>query len=157
MLRHILAAAAGLVLASSAFAQVTVKEPWVRGTVAEQKATGAFMQLTSAADAKLVEVRSPAAKIVEVHEMLMVENTMKMRAVQGGLELPAGKTVELKPGSYHVMLIDLKAPLKEGDTVPLTLVVQGKDGKKDTIEVKAPVRALNAAAPAKMEEMHKTH
>jgi periplasmic copper chaperone A len=157
MLRHILAAVAGLVFASSAFAQVTVKEPWVRGTVAEQKATGAFMQLTSPADARLVEVRSPAAKIVEVHEMVMVENTMKMRAVQGGLELPAGKTVELKPGSYHVMLIDLKAPLKEGDVVPLTLVVQGKDGKKDTVEVKAPVRALNAAAPAKMEEMHKGH
>ena len=92
MLRHILAAVAGLVLASSAFAQVTVKEPWVRGTVAEQKATGAFMQLTSPADTRLVEVRSPAAKIVEVHEMVMVENTMKMRAVQGGLELPAGKT-----------------------------------------------------------------
>lgn len=157
MLRQILAAVAGLVLASSAFAQVTVKEPWVRGTVAEQKATGAFMQLTSTADAKLIEARSPVAKIVEVHEMVMVENTMKMRAVQGGLELPAGKTVELKPGSYHVMLIDLKAPLKEGDVVPLTLVVQGKDGKKDTIEVKAPVRALNAAAPAKMEEMHKSH
>lgn len=157
MLRHILAAVAGLALASSAFAQVTVKEPWVRGTVAEQKATGAFMQLTSPADTRLVEVRSPAAKIVEVHEMVMVENTMKMRAVQGGLELPAGKTVELKPGSYHVMLIDLKAPLKEGDVVPLTLVLQGKDGKKDTVEVKAPVRALNAAAPAKMEEMHKSH
>jgi periplasmic copper chaperone A len=157
MLRQILAAVAGLVLASSAFAQVTVKEPWVRGTVAEQKATGAFMQLTSTADAKLIEARSPVAKIVEVHEMVMVENTMKMRAVQGGLELPAGKTVELKPGSYHVMLIDLKAPLKEGDVVPLTLVVQGKDGKKETVEVKAPVRALNAAAPAKMEEMHKSH
>lgn len=157
MLRHLVVTAAGLVFAASAFAQVTVKEPWVRGTVAEQKATGAFMQLNSAADARLVEVKSPVANIVEVHEMTMVDNMMKMRAVQGGLELPAGKTVELKPGSYHIMLIDLKAPLKEGATVPLTLVVQGKDGKKDSIEVKAPVRALNAAAPATMEQMHKAH
>ena len=121
MLRHLVVTAAGLVFAASAFAQVTVKEPWVRGTVAEQKATGAFMQLNSAADARLVEVKSPVANIVEVHEMTMVDNMMKMRAVQGGLELPAGKTVELKPGSYHIMLIDLKAPLKEGATVPLTL------------------------------------
>ena len=64
-----------------------------------------------------------------------------MRAVTA-LDLPAGKAVELKPGGYHVMLLDLKAPLKEGDAVDLSLVVEGKDGKKETIAVKAPVKAL---------------
>jgi copper(I)-binding protein len=73
-------------------------------------------------------------------------NVMKMRAVAGGLDLPAGKTVELKPGGYHVMLMDLKQQLKEGDSVPVTLVFEGKDGRKESVELKAPVKALNAAA-----------
>jgi copper(I)-binding protein len=85
-------------------AQVTVKDPWVRATVPAQKATGAFMQITSAQDARLVEARSPVAGVVEVHEMVMEKEVMKMRAIKG-LDLPAGKTVELKPGGYHVMLM----------------------------------------------------
>ena len=87
--------------------------------------------------------RSPVAGVVEIHEMTMVDNVMKMRAVPG-LDLPAGKAVELKPGGYHVMLMDLKAPLKAGDSVALTLVIEGKDGKKETVAVKAPVKALGA-------------
>jgi copper(I)-binding protein len=145
--------AIALFIAVPAFGQVTVHEPWVRGTVAGQQATGAFMQLTASADARLVEVRSPVAQIVEIHEMAMVGNTMKMRAI-AGIDLPAGTTVALKPGGYHVMLIDLKAPLKAGDVVPLQLVVEGKDKKRETIEVKAPVRALNAPA-APMSGQHK--
>ncbi len=138
----------------SAFAQVTVKDPWVRATVSQQKATGAFMQLTSTQDVRLVEAKSPVAGVVEVHEMSMEKDVMKMRAVPA-LELPAGKMVELKPGGYHVMLMDLKQQMKEGDTVPLTLVVEGKDKKRSTIEVKAPVKPLAAAAGAKMETQHK--
>jgi copper(I)-binding protein len=129
--------------AQIAAAQTTVKDPWVRGTVAQQQATGAFMQLTSAQGGKLVSVQSPAAGVVEIHEMAIEGNVMKMRAV-AGLDLPAGKAVDLKPGGYHVMLMDLKKPLKEGETVPLTLVVEGKDGKRQTIEVNAPVKALAA-------------
>jgi copper(I)-binding protein len=71
----------------------------------------------------------------------MEGNVMKMSAVPG-LELPAGKTVDLKPGGYHVMLMDLKKELKGGDMVPVTLVVEGADKKRETIEVKAPVKAL---------------
>jgi hypothetical protein len=135
----------GLALAAqSALAQTTVKDAWVRGTVAQQKSTGAFMQVTSAQGGKLVSAQSPVAGVVEVHEMAMEGNVMKMRAVPG-LDLPAGKPVELKPGSYHVMLMELKQQLKEGDTVPVTLVVEGKDGKRENIEVKAPVKALAAA------------
>nr|WP_240668545.1 copper chaperone PCu(A)C [Piscinibacter defluvii] len=122
-------------------AQTTVKDAWVRGTVPEQKATGAFMQLQSTQGGKLVSASSPVAGVVEIHEMAMEGNTMKMRAVPG-LELPAGKTVELKPGGYHVMLMDLKQPLKNGESVPLTLVVEGKDGRRETLELKAPVKAL---------------
>ena len=133
------------VLLAPALAQTTVSEPWVRGTVTQQKVTGAFMTLTSAQGAKLLSAASPVAGVVEVHEMAMEGNTMKMRAVPA-LELPAGKAVQLKPGGYHVMLIDLKQPLKEGDTVPITLTIEGKDGKKESLSVTAPVRAL-AAAP----------
>ena len=139
--KPLLTAAACALLTLSALAQTSVQEPWVRGTVAQQKATGAFMQITSATGGKLLSVSSPAAGVVEVHEMAMDGTTMRMRAVPS-LDLPAGKAVELKPGGYHVMLMDLKAPLKAGDTVDLSLVVETADGKKETLLVKAPVRAL---------------
>ena len=134
-------------IAGTAFAQVTVADPWVRATVTAQKASGAFMTLTSARDARLVEASSPVAGVVEIHEMAMQNNVMRMRAV-GGLDLPAGKAVELKPGGYHVMLMELKAPLKAGDTVPIRLVFEGADKARETVEVKATVRALGASQPA---------
>jgi periplasmic copper chaperone A len=68
---------------------------------------------------------------------------MKMNAV-GRIALPANKTVELKPGGYHIMMMELAQPLKEGDTVPLTLTFEDKAGKKQSVEVKASVRALTA-------------
>ena len=142
-------------LASLAHAQVTVSEAWVRATVAQQKATGAFMQLQSAQDAKLVSAQSPVAGVTEVHEMAMDNGVMKMRAIPS-LALPAGKAVELKPGGYHVMLMDLKGQVKDGDMVPVTLVVEGKDGKRQTIEVKAAARTM--AQPAmKHEHGHGSH
>ena len=148
-------AAALLLVAFSVMAQVTVKDPWVRATVSQQKATGAFMQITSAQDARLVEASSPVAGVVEVHEMTMEKDVMKMRAMKG-LDLPAGKSVELKPGGYHVMLMDLKQQMKEGDTVPLTLVVEGKDKKRSSVEVKATVKALaTATKPADEHSAHK--
>ena len=132
-------------LAAPAFAQVSVKDAWVRASVPQQKATGAFMQLTAPAGGRLVEVRSDVAGVVELHEMSMEGTTMKMRAV-AGIDLPAGKLVELAPGGYHVMMMDLKRALTAGQTVTLTLIVESKDGKRETVEVKAPVRALGAAA-----------
>lgn len=132
-------------------AQVTVNEPWVRATVASQKATGAFMQLSSPANTRLVAAKSSVANVVEIHEMAMVGDMMKMRAIPG-IDVPAGKAVELKPGGYHVMLIDLKGQIKAGDTVPITLVFEGTDKKQQTVEIKAPARPLNTA---KSEGMHK--
>ncbi len=146
---------AALAFAGLAQAQVTVGEPWVRGTVAGQKATGAFMTLTSATEAKLMSATSPVAGVVEIHEMSMDGGVMRMGAVKGGLPLPAGKAVELKPGGYHVMLMDLKQPVKAGDTVPLSLVIEGADKKPQTVEVKATVKALGAQPAAKMDaHMH---
>ena len=130
--------------AQGAAAQTTVKDAWVRGTVEPQRATGAFMKITSAQGGKLVAVESPVAGVVEVHEMAMSGNVMKMHAIPE-LALPAGQAVKLEPGGYHVMLMDLKQQLKEGAVVPLTLVVEGKDGKRETIDVKAPVKALGAS------------
>ena len=143
---RLIAAALALTAAATAQAQTIVKDAWVRGTVAQQKATGLFAQITSAQGGRLVAARSAVAGVVEIHEMSMDGNVMKMRALSNGLELPAGKTVELKPGGYHVMLLDLKQPLKDGDRVPVTLVVEGKDGKQETIELKAPVKALKTPA-----------
>ena len=144
------AAGALLALTAAAWAQtVKIDEPWVRGTVAQQKATGAFMRLTAPEPMRLVAGESPVAGVVEIHEMAMDGDVMRMRAI-AGLALPAGRPVELKPGGYHVMLMDLKGQVKEGDQVPLTLVVQTRDGQRQTLELKAPARALGAGPAAGM-------
>jgi len=124
--------------------QVSVKDAWVRATVAGQNATGAFMQLASSTDTSLVAVTSPVAKVVEIHSMTHEGGVMKMRAMQA-LPVPAGKPVDLGPGGYHVMLMDLAQPLKEGDKVQLTLTFADKSGKKTTQDVTASVRALASA------------
>ncbi len=139
----LLVAVTGLALAQPSPAQVTVADPWVRGTVAGQKSSGAFMQLTSTVDVTLVDAASPAAKIVEIHEMKVDGGMMKMRAVDR-LPLPAGKPVELRPGGYHLMLLDLPTPLKPGDVVPVTLTFEDKAGRATTLRVNATVRALTA-------------
>jgi copper(I)-binding protein len=144
---------AALLLAGSALAQsVKVENAWARASVPGQKATGAFMTLTAPAGARLVGVSSPVANVAEVHEMTMQGDVMKMRAI-GSLDLPAGKPVELKPGGYHVMLIDLKAPLAEGSTVPLTLVLRDAQGAEARQELQVPVRAVTGA-PADHMHMH---
>jgi copper(I)-binding protein len=140
-------------LALPAFADMTVADPWVRATVPQQKATGAFMQLTSDVDARLVSAASPVADVVEIHEMRMEGSVMKMSPVRG-LDLPAGKTVELKPGGYHVMLMGLKQQVKEGDRVPLTLVIEAGDGSRQTVELTAAARPLNAPTAGGMPAKH---
>ena len=146
-MRRLLSHAAAILLLAPAcaFAQVRVSDPWVRATVPQQKVSGAFMQISSSRDARLVEVRSPVAGVVEIHEMAMDRGVMRMRPVPG-VDLPAGRKVDLKPGGYHLMLMDLKRQLKEGESVPLTLVLEGKDRKRETLEVKAAVRPLNTPA-----------
>jgi periplasmic copper chaperone A len=153
--KHIIAAALTTVCAVSAFAQnVTVTDAWARATVQGQKATGAFMKITAKDNAKLVSASSPAAGVVEIHEMKMDKDVMRMSALPNGLELPAGKAVELKPGGYHVMLMDLKAPLVKDTAVPLTLTVQDAKGVKSNVELKVLVGLQPPAMPS---HDHTTH
>ena len=153
--KHLIAAALTTVCAVSAFAQnVTVTDAWARATVQGQKATGAFMKITAKDSAKLVGVSSPIAGVAEIHEMKMEKDVMKMAALPSGLDLPAGKVVELKPGSYHVMLMDLKAPLAKDTTVPLTLTLQDAKGMKSTVELKLLVGMQPPAMPS---HDHGTH
>lgn len=127
---------------------VEVKGAWARATVQGQKATGAFMTLTAKDGTRLVGVATPVAAVAEVHEMAMEGDVMKMRAV-AGLDLPAGKAVELKPGSYHVMLMDLKLPLQKDTTIPLTLTFKNAKGVESKSELKVPVSMM---APGGMGE-----
>ncbi len=123
---------------------VEVKDAWVRASVQGQMATGAFMKLKSKDGAQLVSVSTPVAGIAEVHEMKMEGDVMKMRAVPA-LDLPAGTTVELKPGGYHVMLMDLKTALKKDSTVPMTLVFKDAKGVQSTLALKVPVAVMPVA------------
>ncbi len=136
-------AAATALFASAANAQITVKDPWVRATVPQQKATGAFMQLQSPVPARLVSASSPLTPDVEIHEMSMEGDVMRMRQVQA-IELPAGQSVALKPGGYHIMFLNLTKQVREGDTVPVTLMIETRDGKRTPVQVSAPVRGLAA-------------
>ena len=143
-------------LALPALAQTTVSDAWVRATVPHQPSTGAFMTLTASSDSKLVGVASPVAKTVQVHEMTMNGDVMGMREVKA-VELPAGKAVTLDPNSLHVMLMGLNNQVKEGEKVPLTLTIEDAKGAKETLDVQAEVRALNAEAGGGHDHMHMKH
>jgi copper(I)-binding protein len=132
--------AAGL-FSGAALAQVTVTDPWIRATVPAQSSSGAFMQLTSKQDARLVGVKTPVAGSAQLHQMEMQGQSMKMRAVDA-IALPAGQAVNLASGGYHVMLFDLKRQLKEGESVPLTLVVEDAKHKRSDLTVNVPVKPL---------------
>ena len=120
---------------------------WVRSTVQGQKGTGAFMRLTAKAGTRLVGVSSPVAGVAEVHEMKMDGDVMKMRAVPA-LDLPAGVAVDLKPGGYHVMLMDLKQPVAPGSTVPVTLLFKDAKGVDSKLELKLPASTSAPGASA---------
>lgn len=148
-MKHLLAAILLTAMAGAALAQVNVTSAWARPAVPGQTGTGAFMTLTSKDGAKLVGASSAAAGVVELHEMAMDNNVMKMRAVPS-LELPAGREVQLKPGGHHVMLLDLKQPLKVGDKVRIDLRLETRDGKRVTQPVEVEVRqAAPVAEPHK--------
>ena len=137
--------AAALLLTGFAHAQVSVQDAWVRATVPQQKATGAFMRLTAAQDMRLVAASSPVAGITEVHEMKMEGDVMRMRAIEA-LDLPQGVAVDLKPGGYHLMLQQLKAPLVKDSQVPVTLVFKDAKGAISRLSLQLPVRATAPAA-----------
>jgi copper(I)-binding protein len=140
----------GLFAASATWAQVKVDGAWARATVQGQKATGAFMKLTAPQATRLVAVSTPVAGVAEIHEMKMDGGVMKMRALPG-LELPANQAVELKPGSYHLMLMDLKAPLMKDASVALTLTFKDAKGIESQQQISVPIAT---AMPGQMLHKH---
>jgi copper(I)-binding protein len=143
---------AGLVSAQPA--AVKVEGAWARATVQGQQGTGAFMSITASQGTRLVGVSTPVAGVAEVHEMKMDGDVMKMRAVPA-LDLPAGKTVQLKPGSYHLMLMDLKQPLLKDSTVPLTLRFKNAAGVDSQLELVVPVSTVAPGPKSEMPHDHK--
>ena len=145
-----------LSLSGHLYAQnVDVKDAWVRTSVQGQKATGAFMKITAKEGSTLVGVATPVAGVAEVHEMKMDGDVMRMRALPNGLALPAGKTVALTPGGYHVMLMDLKATLPKDSTIPLTLTFKNAKGEQSQVELKVPVATTAPGAAAGAPAAHK--
>jgi copper(I)-binding protein len=138
---------AGLIATGAAWAQVKVEDGWARATVQGQKATGAFMKITAPQATRLVSVVTPVAGVAEIHEMKMDNGVMKMRALPQGLELPANKPVELMPGSYHLMLMDLKAPLMKDSSVALTLTFKDAKGVETKQQVSLPVNTAMPGGP----------
>lgn len=148
MSMRILAAAAVLfAFTASAFAQTTpvsVISPWARATPAGAATGAIYLTLKATAADKLVSVSTPAAKEAQLHTMSMENGVMKMRALPGGIDLPAGKSVTLKPGGMHIMLMALTGPLTQGETIPLTLNFE----KSGTQQISVPVEKVGAMGPA---------
>jgi len=133
---RIIALALALVAGTAAAQNYTLKDlviehPYARATPPGARTGGAFLTVANkgATPDKLVAASTPAAKVVEIHEMTMDAGVMKMRAIPG-IEIKPGAKAELKPGGFHIMLLDLTQPLKNGDKIPMTLVFE-KAGKID--------------------------
>ena len=144
----LLATVMALLTCGAAWAQTApleIRQPWARATVPGQSATGVFARVTAREAARLTGGSSPVASVVEIHEMKMDGNVMRMRALESGLALPAGRAVDLKPGGYHVMLMGLKQALPEGSTVPLTLTFTDAQGRAGAVTLQVPVRSIQAS------------
>lgn len=122
--------------AQAGVAAVTVEQPWVRA-VPGQAATGAFMTIRAQRPVRLVGAETPVAGVAEIHQMSMEGGVMRMKAVPSGVAIGADAPLELKPGGYHVMLMDLKTPIKAGDAVPLKLMFLDASGKPFDLTVQA--------------------
>lgn len=122
-----------------------IGHPWARATPSTAPAGGGFLTITNKGTApdRLVAVRSTVAEQSQIHEMKMEGNIMRMRELDHGLAIPAGATVTLAPSGYHVMLIGLKTPLKQGSRVPVTLVFE----KAGSIDIELDVQAMGSSAP----------
>ena len=152
----ILSLCAPIAFAQTSAAPATVESAWIRASVPGQQATGAFMRITAKEPAQLVGASTPVAGTADVHEMKMEGDVMRMRPA-GTIDLPAGKTFELTPGGgYHLMLQDLKGPLKAGSTVPLTLVFRNAKGAETRMNLNVPV-ALAAPSMSPMSSMDHKH
>jgi hypothetical protein len=125
---------------------LVISQAWTRATPGGAKTGGGFVTIENKGTApdKLIGASSDGAGKIEVHEMKMDNGVMKMRPVEGGLAIDPGKTVKLAPGGYHLMMMDLKSPLKQGDKMPVTLQFE-KAGK---VAVSLDVQGVGAQGPA---------
>lgn len=148
--------AASSASADSAASAIAITAPWSRETAGGQNAGGAFMAIanTGTAADRLIGGSSPVAGRVEIHTMSVDDGVMRMRQLGDGLEVPAGGEVTLKPGGFHVMLMDLKQPLKVGDKVPLTLTFEGAGPFETELEVQPASAAGPAMQPEEGEKPH---
>ncbi|WP_231958934.1 copper chaperone PCu(A)C [Altererythrobacter sp. B11] len=124
---------------------ITITDPWSRETAPGQEVGGAFMTITNSGNAadRLVSGESSVVTEVQLHTMSMDQGVMKMRQVDGGLEIPAGGTVTLAPGGYHLMLTGLTQPLEQGRPIPLTLHFE----RAGDVEIQLPVGPIGATGP----------
>jgi copper(I)-binding protein len=125
---------------------VQVTGAWARATAPGQPVAGIYLNIMSDSDARLTAVETPIAKEAQLHQMRMEGGTMRMRQVEA-IDLPAGKTIALEPGDYHVMALGLKRPLKPGEQVPLRLTVVDVKGAKRTITTSVQVKNLDGSDP----------
>ncbi|QXZ08969.1 copper chaperone PCu(A)C [Comamonas sp. Y33R10-2] len=147
----------GAALAHADSAHVKAENAWARASVQGQQASGAFMRLTAAEPLKLVGIESSAAAVAEVHEMKMDGDVMRMRAIEA-LDLPKGVAVDLKPGGYHLMLQQLKAPLLKDTQVPITLIFKDAKGVESRLNLQVPVQMSAPASAGKADgHSHQGH
>ena len=132
-----------------------IDQPWSRATPKGAKVAAGYLTIknTGTEPDRLVGVTSPAAGKSEIHEMSMEKGVMKMRPVPGGVEIKPGETVELKPGSYHIMFVGLKKPLSPGEHVKGTFTFE----KAGTVSVEFDVRAMGASSGNNMPGMQMQH
>ncbi len=124
---------------------LVITQAWTRATPNGAKIGGGFLTIENKGSTpdRLIGGSTDAASKIEVHEMAMKDGVMTMRPLDNGLTIDPGKTVKLAPGGYHLMMFDLKDPLKQGDTVPVTL----KFEKAGEVKVSLAVQGVGAQAP----------
>jgi copper(I)-binding protein len=143
-----------VLFASPAWAQpykvgsIEIDQSWTRATPSTARTAGGFLTITNKGTTpdRLIAARSGVSDKVEIHEMKMDGTIMRMRELEKGLEIPPGATVVLKPGSYHIMFMELKSPLTKGGKVPVTLIFE----KAGSVDVVLQVHELGASQPGQM-------
>jgi periplasmic copper chaperone A len=139
---------------TTATSTITVEQPWARATASGAQTGAVYMTFDNKGSSpdRLTGASSDVANKLQIHEMKVENGVMKMRELAGGLSIPAGGSVVLKPGSYHVMLIGLKKPLTAGEKFPLTLIFE----KAGNVSVTVPVQAMGSMEDkgGGMGEMH---
>jgi len=149
-MKYLLAALLSCFALSTAFAKdgIQIIDPRAKASVPGAMVSAAYLRITSPTAVKLMSVDSPAAGVTEMHAMALNDGVMRMHAVDA-VDVPAGGSFEFKPGGYHIMLMQLKQPLKPGDKVPLVLTFEDAAKKKQVLHASALVIGDDAVAPRK--------